>query len=102
METMEISIVDWEACLYRCRFGEFGEFPSALPRGPLPAVVAFSHWINDPRVKRRRVDETEYADIEHDGRIWTYRLARAYVSEFGSSGGRFQLLEPFDVGFLPD
>lgn len=50
METMEISIVERESC----RYGEFGEFPPVLPAGLLPAVVAFSHWINDPRVKRRR------------------------------------------------
>lgn len=102
MDTIEVSIVDQETCRYRCRFGEFGEFPPELPAGPLPAVVAFSHWIDDPRVKRRSIGETGYADVKHGDRVWTYRLARAYVSEFGLSGGRFQLLEPFDVGVLPD
>lgn len=60
------------------------------------------HWIDDPRVKRRSIGETGHADVKHGDRVWTYRLARAYVSEFGLSGGRFQLLEPFDVGVLPD
>ena len=99
---MHVEVIDADARTYRCQHGEFSEIPTPLPSGPPPAVIAVSHWTGvDPRIERREVGGEKYADLTHDGTVWTYKLSLAYTLDT-EGAGYWQIAQGFDVGVLAD
>lgn len=88
---------------YGCRYGEFHDLPQPLPAGPPPAVAALSWWhYESGHITCRRVDGSEYVDIEHEGRIWTYRCLPAHTRQSFTDGNLARTPAAFDVAILTD
>lgn len=88
---------------YRCRYGEFRDFPQTLPAGPPPPLAGFSWWnYEETNVTRRDIDGNSYIDVVHQGRRWTYRRVPAYTQFTFEPGRVYRTPAGFDVALLPD
>lgn len=88
---------------YQCRYGEFRDLPQPLPAGSPPPMAALSWRHYEARhITLRRLDGKNYVDIEHEGRIWTYRCVPAHTRQTFADGKPGRTPAGFDVAVLPD
>ncbi|WP_299577504.1 hypothetical protein [uncultured Williamsia sp.] len=99
---MNVTIVDPHTRDYRCARGPFTELPVQIPAGPPPALFALPRWSGHPQVSVRGAGDQRFADVTHEGCIWTYRLSQAATARPSPSGGIGQQLESFDVAARVD
>lgn len=91
---------------FRCKRGEFENFPEHLdPTQPPPTIAAFGGLLValSGDFTERKVGDRRFVDVKHGGTIWTYELEHAYRAEVSESGcGIYQWPEFFDVGWWVD